>query len=83
MSLKWAIHEAAMEGNMEYVFDVIEKDPMMVSKIDIDGTVRGSLGPLYMVIIIIIILIIIILMVALYHCVLAQKEYQSISFSML
>ena len=35
--LKWALHEAAEKGDLQAVADVIENDPKMVSKIDIDG----------------------------------------------
>lgn len=38
-SLNWAIHDAAEKGDFATVFDIIEKDPQMVSKIDIDGQI--------------------------------------------
>jgi hypothetical protein len=31
------LHEASVAGDMEFVMDIIEKDPRMVSKYDIDG----------------------------------------------
>ena len=35
--LKSAMHEAAAAGDIEFVMDIIDKDPRMVSKYDIDG----------------------------------------------
>ena len=35
--LKSAMHEAAAAGDIEFVMDIINKDPRMVSKYDIDG----------------------------------------------